>query len=446
MFVTRPKRIVFIVAVLSSLALALVSVEYFHSLNKERAKAHYLSETQTEFTKLRADIESEINLAIYSAWGFASYLTSHPTSSPAEWQRLAQDLIDQTKFVRNLAVAPNNIIEFVYPLKNNEAIIGFDYDSIPEQRDAVRRAQETQKTILAGPVSLIQGGQGLIYRIPVFTHTDQSQEYWGVIAVVVDVEALFAEVGLHRMAERYDIAMRGRDGLGAQGDIFLGSADTFTNANLTERVRFPNGYWLLALAADANEVLTFWQEQRVRLIGYPYVLALYIMLFTLFLWYRASYGEAMVDPLTNVANRRKVMEQLNTLVNIYGRHPTPFTVVVIDIDRFKQINDQFGHQAGDTVLKSLAHRMLVNTRTSDLVARIGGDEFLVVLMGVDNPKIIAEQCNKLAQAIREPVSYKSQLIEVSASLGHASFPADGETLDALIHSADHKMYKQKRNA
>src|SRR5690606_20179934 len=137
---------------------------------------------------------------------------------------------------------------------------------------------------------------------------------------------------------------------------------------------------------------------------------------------------------------------LKTLVNIYERHPTPFTVIVVDIDRFKQINDQFGHQAGDIVLKSLAQRMLVNTRTSDLVARIGGDEFLVVLMGVDNPKTIAEQCNKLTQAIAEPISYKTQKIIVSASLGHAVFPADGKTLDALIHSADHKMYKQKRNA
>lgn len=444
MFVTRTKRIAFIVAVLSSLALALVSVEYFHTLNKERAKAQYLSETQSEFTKLRADIESEINLAIYSAWGLASYLTSHPNSSTEEWRRLARDLVDQNSYIRNLAVAPNNVIQFVYPLTGNEAVLGFDYDSIPDQRDAVQRAQATHKTILAGPVSLIQGGQGLIYRIPIFTNSEAVEAYWGVVAVVIDVEALFANVGVQQLSSKYDIAMRGRDGLGAQGDVFVGAASTFKSANLIERVRFPNGYWLIALSADSNKVLTFWQQQRVRLIGYPYVLALYIMLFTLFVWYRASYGEAMVDPLTNVANRRKVMEQLNTLVNIYGRHPTPFTVVVIDIDRFKQINDQFGHQAGDTVLKSLAHRMLVNTRTSDIVARIGGDEFLVVLMGVDNPKVIAEQCEKLAQAIREPVRYKSQFIEVSASLGHACFPTDGKTLDALIHSADHKMYKQKR--
>lgn len=446
MFVTRTKRVAFIAAVLSSLALALVSVEYFHALNKERAKAQYLSETQLEFTALRANIESEINLAIYSAWGLASYLTSHPNSTPIEWRRLAQDLIEQTPFIRNLAVAPDNVIEFVHPIKGNELVLGFNYDTIPNQRDAVQRAQETNKTILAGPVNLIQGGQGLIYRIPIFTYSEDKQEYWGVVAVVIDSEALFTEVGLHDLAARYDIAIRGRDGLGEQGEVFIGQASTFSNANLTERVRFPNGYWLLALAVDSNHLLNFWQEQRVRLIGYPYIVSLYIMLFTLFIWYRASYGDAMVDPLTNVANRRKVMEQLNTLVSIYGRHPTPFTVVVIDIDRFKQINDQFGHQAGDIVLKSVAQRMLVNTRASDIVSRIGGDEFLVVLMGVDNAKTITEQCTKLAAAIAEPVQYKSHRIEVSASLGYASYPADGKTLDALIHVADHKMYKQKRKS
>lgn len=449
MFTTKARRLAFIIAVLSSLLLALLAIEYFHVLNKERVRAQLLSETQSEFTGLRADIESEINAAIYSAWGLASYLTAHPTSGPSEWRTLARNLANENPYVRNLAIAPNNVISFVYPLKGNETILGYDYESIPNQREAVRRAQETKKTILAGPVDLLQGGRGLIYRVPIFTHTGNSEHpdlYWGIVAVVVDMEKLFDAVGVTELSSRYDIAIRGRDGKGEQGEVFFGVDTTFEQADFVERVRFPNGSWLIALSSNSAYYLSFWERQRIRLIGYPYVLALYIMLFTLFVWYRTSYGEAMLDPLTNVSNRRMVMERLQTLVHLYERHPTPFAVVVVDIDRFKQINDKFGHQAGDIVLKSLAQRMLTHTRATDTVARIGGDEFLVVLMGIDKEAVVSEQCTKLAEVIAQPVIYKNDEITVSASLGYALFPSDGKSLDALIHCADNKMYKQKRNA
>ncbi|WP_417658925.1 diguanylate cyclase domain-containing protein [Pseudidiomarina sp.] len=446
MFTTKARRIAFIIAVLSSLLLALTAIEYFHVLNKERVRAQKLSELQSQFTALRADIESELNAAIYGAWGVASYLTAHPGSDVNDWLVPAQTVVNDNPIIRNLAIAPNNVISFVYPLTGNEMIIGYNYEQIPDQRDVVRRAQETHKAILAGPVNLLQGGEGVIYRIPIFSHENGIDEYWGIVAVVIEMDKLFHAVGIDALMDKYAIALQGRDGKGADGDVFWGTPDVFANADFKERVRFPNGHWLIALATEANQNGGFWEQQRVRLIGYPYVVALYIMLFTLFVWYRTSYGEAMLDPLTNVSNRRMVMERLQTLVHLYDRHPTPFAVVVIDIDRFKRINDDFGHQAGDLVLKSLAQRMLTHTRATDTVARIGGDEFLVVLMGIDNEKVVAEQCEKLAEVIAAPIRYKSEDINVSASLGYALFPANGKTLDALIHSADSKMYKSKRKS
>src|SRR5690606_7031323 len=152
------------------------------------------------------------------------------------------------------------------------------------------------------------------------------------------------------------------------------------------------------------------------------------------------------DPLTNVANRRMVMERLQTLIQINERHPTPFAVVVVDIDRFKEVNDQFGHQAGDTVLKTIAQRMFTNTRATDTVARIGGDEFLIVLMGVSDQKTVAEQCAKIAEIITAPIRHKAIDIKVTASLGYALFGKDTKTVEALVQSADHKMYKNKRKS
>ncbi|WP_404407418.1 sensor domain-containing diguanylate cyclase [Pseudidiomarina marina] len=444
MFSTRTRRASFIVAVLASLLFALVAIEYLHGLNKERVKSQQLSELQTEFTAVRADLESELNAALYSTWGIASYLATHPESDPQQWRAMAQPIVDGNTFVRNLAIAPDNIISFVYPTVGNEAVLGYDYERNPEQRDVVKRAQTTKKTLLAGPVALVQGGEGLIYRIPIYNHEGDAERYWGLLALVIDSNRLFEATGVLNLAAFYDLAIRGRDGTGADGDVFFGNETTFASADFLEKIRFPNGTWSVALSTDSHIEGNFWEQQRIRLIGYPFVVALYIMLFTLFAWYRSSYSEAMADPLTNVANRRMIMERLQTLVQINERHPTPFAVVVVDIDRFKNVNDQFGHQAGDTVLKTTAQRMFTNTRATDTVARIGGDEFLIVLMGVSDEKTVTEQCAKIADVIIEPIRYKSNEITITASLGYALFGKDTKTVEALIQRADHKMYKNKR--
>lgn len=446
MFSTQTRRVTFIVAVLTSLIFALVAIEYLHVLNKERVKSEQLSQLQSEFTEVRADLESELNAALYSIWGIASYLATHPESGAEQWRALVQPVVENNNFVRNLAIAPNNIISFVYPTAGNEAVLGYDYEQNPEQRDVVKRAQITKQTLLAGPVSLVQGGEGIIYRIPIFSHEGETETYWGLIALVIDSNRLFEATGVLNLGAFYDFAIRGRDGTGPDGEVFFGDEQTFSSADFSEKVRFPNGSWSVALSTDSHIEGSFWEQQRIRLIGYPFVTALYIMLFTLFAWYRSSYSEAMADPLTNVANRRMVMERLQTLIQINERHPTPFAVVVVDVDRFKEVNDQFGHQAGDTVLKTIAQRMFTNTRATDTVARIGGDEFLIVLMGVNDQKTVDEQCAKIAEIITAPIHYKTTDIKVTASLGYALFGKDTKTVEALVQSADHKMYKNKRKS
>lgn len=444
MFTTKARRTFFIAALAGSLLFALVAVEYFQALDQERVRNQALSEIQTEFIDFRANLESEINAAIYSAWGVASYLTAHPDSDESEWLSLSKSLVDSNNNIRNIAIAPGNKVAFVYPLAGNEAILNFDYEELPEQLAAVKLAEQNRQMVLAGPVNLIQGGVGFINRIPIFSQFNNQDLYWGVIAVVIDSEKLYQAVGLETLLDKYQLAIRGVDGSGPEGKVFLGEEQTFTNADFLGRVRFPNGTWQLGLVANFAQATSFWDNHRIRLIGYPYIVTLYIMLFTLFAWYRTSYGESMLDPLTNVANRRLVMERLQTLVYLYERHPTPFAVVVVDIDRFKQINDEFGHQAGDQVLKTIAQRMLAKTRATDTVARTGGDEFLVVLMGISDKDLVSQQSEKLAEAIAEPIHYNNIKINISASLGHALFPSDGKTVDALIHSADDHMYQNKR--
>lgn len=117
----------------------------------------------------------------------------------------------------------------------------------------------------------------------------------------------------------------------------------------------------------------------------------------------------------------------------------------IDLDNFKTINDSLGHYAGDELLKRVASRVQSCLRGIDLVGRLGGDEFLVVLADLTNAEDIAPVAEKIAVAISEPFSLEGQVLSVSASIGVSVFPRDGETPDSLIRNADAAMYLAKEH-
>lgn len=146
------------------------------------------------------------------------------------------------------------------------------------------------------------------------------------------------------------------------------------------------------------------------------------------------------DPLTELPNRRKLMLHLTHLASISTRHGTPLSIMMIDIDHFKQINDSWGHLHGDDVLKQLAAKAKALLRCEDMVARMGGEEFMVVL-----PLTPLQQCYALANRLREAVSshdFGMGSGYVTLSIGVAEFRC-GEVLSNLIGRADQAMYNAK---
>jgi len=152
------------------------------------------------------------------------------------------------------------------------------------------------------------------------------------------------------------------------------------------------------------------------------------------------------DALTGLANRFVLMERLSHAIVKAQREATSVSVVFLDLDRFKAINDSFGHNAGDTLLRVLAERMLRCVRETDTVARLSGDEFVVLL----EEERIGDQSRALSivgrlQAIAaEPVSIAGHQVSVSCSIGVTSCPQDGTDPDALLTNADLAMYRAKQ--
>jgi diguanylate cyclase (GGDEF)-like protein/PAS domain S-box-containing protein len=153
---------------------------------------------------------------------------------------------------------------------------------------------------------------------------------------------------------------------------------------------------------------------------------------------------AYSDPLTGLANRTSLMPALEQAVQRARRRSSKLAVVFLDLDGFKQINDAYGHDAGDALLIELAGRLRDNLRASDLIARLGGDEFLVVLEEVQDPEPVEVVANKLLLETVRPYTLPGAQASVTASIGISIFPDDAADAIALVKHADIAMYAAKQ--
>lgn len=155
---------------------------------------------------------------------------------------------------------------------------------------------------------------------------------------------------------------------------------------------------------------------------------------------------SLTDPLTGLANRSALSQYLAREIPRNIRQHTRLFCVYIDLDKFKPVNDTHGHKAGDEVLITIAKRLFDTVRQSDFAARIGGDEFVVLLNDIDNDNDVEHLVSRLHFEMTSPIHTCAGELTVGASMGIAQCPADGSTLDELLSVADNKMYEQKRGS
>ncbi|MGZ5010909.1 MAG: putative bifunctional diguanylate cyclase/phosphodiesterase [Methylobacter sp.] len=153
---------------------------------------------------------------------------------------------------------------------------------------------------------------------------------------------------------------------------------------------------------------------------------------------------AVHDPLTGLHNRRQFNDILSYEIGRSERHKHEFSVLMLDLDDFKDINDSYGHPTGDTALCAIANALLEHTRKGDLCARIGGDEFAIILTetGPEGARVVAEN---VSRALREMAitSAQGNRFHLTVSIGVSSYPIDGKNIDTLLEGVDAAMYKAK---
>ena len=152
---------------------------------------------------------------------------------------------------------------------------------------------------------------------------------------------------------------------------------------------------------------------------------------------------ANYDPLTGLPNRTLLRDRLLHAIHYARHHHRLVGLIFMDLDRFKNVNDTLGHQYGDNLLKQVAERLSSKLRESDTVARMGGDEFMIIVEDVEHPELISEMASRILTAVETPVQLDDRNVMVSASLGITIYPTDGSDPDRLIKNADTAMYRAK---
>ena len=152
---------------------------------------------------------------------------------------------------------------------------------------------------------------------------------------------------------------------------------------------------------------------------------------------------ALHDSLTGLANRDLLADRISQAITHAQRNMHAMALLYIDLDRFKQVNDTFGHDGGDLILKLVASRLVAAVRQEDTVARLGGDEFVIVLSQINNPAGASLAAEKMIQTLSQPYSIHGHTVSITASIGVSIYSIHGRDVEALSKSADLALYDAK---
>lgn len=268
-------------------ALGIIGVGvYVERLKTEQLRYEERSAVVDQLANIRTRLEGAISDGIGRLEGVVAYIERNPDLTDAEYSAFVSRLITDRSQVINVAAAPDLVVQYVYPKKGNEAAIGLDYRRTPSQWQAARRAFETGRLSMAGPVNLVQGGNGFIARAPVFVERE-GNSFWGLVSAVIDTDLVYDFAGLNDPDLNLDIAIRGRDALGRSGEVFFGSLAELGINPVELEVNVPNGKWVLIATPKAGWFEHGFWGHRVVFVAAGFA-ALLILLTIAFIYHRKT--------------------------------------------------------------------------------------------------------------------------------------------------------------
>ncbi|MDI3326413.1 EAL domain-containing protein [Pontibacterium granulatum] len=238
------------------LLLSFVTGAYFtEKFIYERHAIQVRSEVQQHLYTTRDRIDNNLKGDMQLARGLIAAIAADPYMDQLTFEQAAEALMEKNQRLKEMSAAPGLVIKFLYPIAGNEGALNLDLAKVPEQFGAIQRARSTGEMVLSGPVDLIEGGTAFISRMPVFLSDEGGPYFWGIASALIDEHALYMNSGLLNDDMPIEIAIRGKDALGPEGEVFFGRASLFDEHPVLTEILLPNGSWQLAAVAKGEQAL-----------------------------------------------------------------------------------------------------------------------------------------------------------------------------------------------
>ncbi|MGJ8620754.1 MAG: diguanylate cyclase domain-containing protein [Methylophilaceae bacterium] len=389
---------------------------------------------------LKSQLNSELNALIYLSSGMSSFLTAyHDDLNPKKVEIMLATLYKDAKYIRSFGIATGYQMRFIYPLAGNEKALSLDYRKLPDQWPLVKSAIESREGVMAGPVNLVQGGSALIYRYPVYIN----DQYWGILSTVIDNDSLLKEVFSQKWNDGYSLALRVKSDTQSSAHLIYGDLALFDNADaFITMSTVPNATWEWAIlqTKKSNSSLVY----LAKLMAWVISILISSFLFFILKDRKNLKAEARLDNLTGLPNRQLLNIRLNHVLKHASLNSKLMAVMFIDLDYFKKINDSYGHDIGDEVLKVFSDIVSNIIRSDDIASRIGGDEFVILLNELNLAKDVSQIAESIFSAFMNPVSIDNHMIKIDLSIGIAVYsPNSKETARGILKKADIALYDAK---
>ncbi|MCL2244290.1 MAG: sensor domain-containing diguanylate cyclase [Treponema sp.] len=410
---------------------------------------------KTQVDKLRMEqqiferahrIYEEITRLMYKT-EMLSALVIQKNGSTESFYDIAPAMIDDP-IIQDVLLAPDGIVTNIYPYYGNEEIIGMNLFDNHGNREAML-AKELGELVLCGPFDLIDGGQALVGRLPVYIKTpEEDNKFWGFVSVTLK----FPQVLEHAELEIFDT-------YGYLYELWRMNPDTdekyiiasnYGNQKpekryIEKQIQILNAEWYLRVFP-----VRAWYSYPENI---ALVLAGFCISFLVFFVMQNNYQMkkmqtvfelmAITDPLTGIFNRRHFLDIVRINLEKARRIREDCYFIMFDIDRFKLVNDTYGHQIGDKVLVDVSTRIKAGIRPYDLFARYGGEEFIVFVTGINKQEIL-EMTERLRLSLfSRKFDYEKISITCTASFGISQFY--DYNIDKALEQSDEALYAAKRN-
>ena len=433
----------FFVALAISLSLTLLGAGFLVQRNAQMR----IAELESVFTLQTDKLTSILTKYFYKTQTLAA-ITITGSGKIENFEQVAAALLDDS-CIQAIVLAPKGIVSHVYPTQGNEMLLGKDILTYSFGSWETVRSRHSSHMVMAGPVPIITGGTGLMGRLSVYTDgKNKTRQFWGIASIALNFPEVLKGAELRLLDELglpYEIWRESPYG-GDRQILAMGTSPESRGAPYLEMpVHILNAQWFFKLSAKR----AWYQLTETWLyVGFSILLSLLVSMlvqrrYDMALAHRRLEEIVYIDALTGCLNRRGLFNDLGQRIETDPEKK--FSLYYLDLNKFKPINDDYGHKAGDRVLQHFAATMRKYAPKPHALARIGGDEFILILPGENDVARTQEALENARRELANGLPAEGIPVAITFSVGMATYPDHGTDLDALLSRADQAMYRDKQS-